>query len=194
MTIVDNSLTSFRKAMLSIVKYTFAQDTDYKWDPDRSLTKIQYFDSGTDDKENRDFLPRIVFSRDGILSQRESIDNRKNLDLETFEHTVSKNRVTTAYFLIRAQELIPLEYLADQLESGIWFARGQLAAAGVLLVSPAQIGPPAKESGYHELVVSAAFSFRSESRITYEDTDYILSEVDLEISGLNSTKVEAEVP
>ena len=194
MTIVDNSLTSFRKAMLAIVKFTFARDDDYGWVADKALTKLMYFDSGTDDKEYRDFLPKIVFSRDGIISQRESIDNRKGLDIETYEHSVVKNRATTAYFMIRAQELIPLEYLADQLESGIWFARGQLAVEGIILASPAQIGPPKKESGYHELVVSAAFTFRSESRITFENDDYILSQVDYELAGENSTKVEVEVP
>ena len=194
MTVAGNSLTSFRKAMFGVVQFTFARDDTYTWVSDKSLTKLMYFDSGTDDKEYRDFLPRIVFSRDGILSQRESIDNRKNLDLETYEHSVLKNRATTAYFLIRAQELIPLEYLADQLESGIWFARGQLATAGILLASPAQVGPPSRESGYHELVVSAAFTFKSESRITFEDTDLILSQVDYTLTGENSTKVEVEVP
>jgi len=190
----QNSLTQFRESMLDIVAFTFAQDDTYPYTSNKSTSKILAIDAGTDDKEYEEKYPRIIVSRDGMISQKQSIENRKELVLETYEHTIQKVRATTVYFTIKAEQLITLEYLADQLESGIWFARERYTQFAINMASSPSIGVPSQKDGHWEVVVSCAFTLISEAAITYEDETLIVSKVDVDLDADGGTSVETQSP
>ena len=193
-TITSNSLTEFRRAMMNVAIFTFANDEHYQYKADQALTGIHIKNATSEDKEYQDKYPQVIISRDGMISALQPyISNQTEFNLETYEHSILKQRTTTAYFTIRAQEEIPLEYLADQLDAGLRFARRQLSYAGITLMTDPVISPTVHESEYWEVIVSASFSLQSKSDLTYEDEDLILGSLDIDLEGENDVHVEAQL-
>lgn len=192
--IAENSLTAFRRAMKNVAIFTFANDEHYTYDADKAVSKILIENATSEDKEYQDKYPKVIISRDGMISAMQPfLNNQTDFNLQTYEHNVLKKRTTTAYFTIRAQEEIPLEYMADQLDAGLRFARRQLSYAGITLVTDPVISPTVHESEYWEVIVSASFALQSSARLTYEDEDLILGSLAVDLDGAGGTNVQAQL-